>query len=1196
SIDDHATLESLEVLSGFYGGDAASNTASSRRGLRGDIEARASACNRRFLDAFSDVMGKLSELEGEIGAIQDYCTEMDFKLKKANDETASLVKQTQALKNSSGRSKALKAIVEVFLDRFTPSDAEVQLLVSATAPVDNNFFRALKHLQDIQEDCKALLITEHQRTGLDILELVTSCQEQAFDKLFRWVQLELRSMNKDLPEVTLAMRLAMRALKLRPSMFQPIEMHAHDPLRYVGDMLAWLHQAAVSEREFLESLFSPNDKTEEAGLKLGPNHAEDLDQFIYNILDKNLERTCRPLKVRVEDVLNSQLDIILSYKIANMIEFYWSTISHVAGKSSQLAQALGELTENGFKVFGDALQAQSSSLETVIKTPNADLIPPAVVRQAVDQLKELMSSYDASLIKYAEKEADFSRILSAVLDPLVKFCGTGTEQLTRLENTIYVINCLHHIQMALHLYTFTASWIKDIETKIESQMQILEEELYLTMLDQSGLAPLIMGMDKTTDKTLPLSLVPELDERNIGETVSKMNVFLCTAGFDAAARVSRLTSSRRLRECLEGAVRRFLGSYQRLYDAVMDPKNRYEFPASLMSRTVEEIETLLEMTTDTTNASSSSESTHSLFIRALLLLSMILVSMNINGLLHKLKFHYLSESAVTIILGLIVAVGWTAISYDETNADIQLSSNFFYMVLLPPIIFEGGYTLQRVSFFSNFFTIFALAFVGALFSTFVCSALMYFFSMAVYPWSFVESLVFGSLISSTDPVTVLSLLPSNVDRRLYMLIFGESALNDAVAIILYRFFTGLADPSTTLGAGPFLLSVVQSAGVFFGSFIIGVLIGLLFAKITKHVEIGENSTVYEMTMLLIFAYSSYLLADVLQLTGIISIFFCGITMAHYAQGNLSSDARKQSRTTLRVLAFMCECFIFLYLGLGLLSFGGKTTYDISMIFFAIISILVSRCHVFIVLGIKNLIVKKDAPIPIQQQVLIWFSGLRGAVAFALGVTFLENDTFSEEIKGYIFGTTVMVVVFTILVFGGLTPYMLVWLGIIDKNAAGHGHGGDQQQQLLDGAEGQTKDGAATSDKLHDAQNGPESGSLQGSKNLASGSVNSLLQYEEDQRVQQQEAESKPVFSWLNYIDNTYIRPHFSKNVTVPQTDTLVTNSLFPTEVTVRREDVRPSVTHRQSVAASLAARKSLTTTADDEDLEVLVQKSSYVVE
>ncbi|KAJ3206834.1 Sodium/hydrogen exchanger 8, partial [Dinochytrium kinnereticum] len=427
-----------------------------------------------------------------------------------------------------------------------------------------------------------------------------------------------------------------------------------------------------------------------------------------------------------------------------------------------------------------------------------------------------------------------------------------------------------------------------------------------------------------------------------------------------------------------------------------------------------------------TSAGDHESSTHALFIRALLMLSLMLVSMNVNGVLHKKGFHYLSESAVMILLGVLVAMGWTAMSYDEANKDIQLSANFFYMVLLPPIIFEGGFTLQRITFFANFVTIFSLAFAGALASTFICSILMFLFSKAVLPWSLAESLVFGSIISSTDPVTVLSLLPSSVDKRLYMLIFGESALNDAVSIILFRFFTEIADPKMKLGVGPFFLSVFASAGV--------------------------------------------------------------------------------------LLAFMCECFIFLYLGLGLLSFGGKTTYNPLMIIFAVISILVARCHVFIIIGLKNWIVRdRDEPIPMNQQVLIWFSGLRGAVAFALGVSFLEIKVFDEDIKGMIFGTTVVVIVISVIVFGGLTPYMLVWLGLVDPRAEdGHGHGhevvevGEEEDELEKGGK-ELKVEVGEGEK----------------KKGGKGREEDPFRAEEDAMEEQQqiEVQRKMVFGWLYHFDS-----------------------------------------------------------------------------
>ena len=99
--------------------------------------------------------------------------------------------------------------------------------------------------------------------------------------------------------------------------------------------------------------------------------------------------------------------------------------------------------------------------------------------------------------------------------------------------------------------------------------------------------------------------------------------------------------------------------------------------------------------------------------------------------------------------GFVVAAFWTGVIHGETFA-IRMSSDLFYLLLLPPIIFEGGFTLSKVAFFKNLPLIILLAFVGAFYSTMVTSILMYFFSKLVSPWSFVESLVFGRRGVSVD--------------------------------------------------------------------------------------------------------------------------------------------------------------------------------------------------------------------------------------------------------------------------------------------------------------------------------------------------------------------------------------------------------------------------------------------------------------
>lgn len=132
-----------------------------------------------------------------------------------------------------------------------------------------------------------------------------------------------------------------------------------------------------------------------------------------------------------------------------------------------------------------------------------------------------------------------------------------------------------------------------------------------------------------------------------------------------------------------------------------------------------------------------------------------------------------------------------------------------------------------------------------------------------------------------------------------MLIFGESALNDAVAIILFRFFTGLVseeDDQGNVSLAQFFQSIVESLWIFIGSSAIGITIALLFAKLTKHVKPPE-APIFELSMFLVFAYSSYLLAEILEFTGIISIFFCGVAMAHYAYDNMSKVTLLSSKVS-----------------------------------------------------------------------------------------------------------------------------------------------------------------------------------------------------------------------------------------------------------------------------------------------------------
>lgn len=122
---------------------------------------------------------------------------------------------------------------------------------------------------------------------------------------------------------------------------RPIELHAHDPLRYVGDMLAWVHQAIAAEREFLESLFGVRDARRMVGAVRAFGASEE-EGWIAEMMDGAVRGLCGPLKVRVQQTVRSQESSITSYKIANLVQFYMVTMHRTIGKEALLSKTLEE--------------------------------------------------------------------------------------------------------------------------------------------------------------------------------------------------------------------------------------------------------------------------------------------------------------------------------------------------------------------------------------------------------------------------------------------------------------------------------------------------------------------------------------------------------------------------------------------------------------------------------------------------------------------------------------------------------------------------------------------------------------------------------------------------------------------------------------------------------------------------------------
>lgn len=250
----------------------------------------------------------------------------------------------------------------------------------------------------------------------------------------------------------------------------------------------------------------------------------------------------------------------------------------------------------------------------------------------------------------------------------------------------------------------------------------------------------------------------------------------------------------------------------------------------------------------------------------------------------------------------------------------------FFNILLPPIIFNAGYSLKRKYFFRNLGAIFTYAFIGTTLSAIVIGSILYGFVQLVpsrAQFTFVDTLYFGAFISATDPVTVLAVFNDlHVDVNMYALVFGESVLNDAVAIVLASAIQNFGEEKTT-GSGNQIYAFWESLGVFAwtfsSSFVIGGLMGCCTALLTKFTHV-RDFPLLETALFVLMSYSTFLIAEAADLTGIVAVLFCGICQAHYTYNNLSRDSRLRTKQLFELLNFLAENFIFCYIGVSMFTF------------------------------------------------------------------------------------------------------------------------------------------------------------------------------------------------------------------------------------------------------------------------------------
>ncbi|XP_069049794.1 sodium/hydrogen exchanger 6a isoform X2 [Lepisosteus oculatus] len=369
---------------------------------------------------------------------------------------------------------------------------------------------------------------------------------------------------------------------------------------------------------------------------------------------------------------------------------------------------------------------------------------------------------------------------------------------------------------------------------------------------------------------------------------------------------------------------------------------------------------------------------------------------------------------------------------NEMLRKVTFDPEVFFNILLPPIIFHAGYSLKRRHFFRNLGSILAYAFIGTVISCFVIGMIMYGCVMLMKKvgqlggdFFFTDCLFFGAIVSATDPVTVLAIFHElQVDVDLYALLFGESVLNDAVAIVLSSSIVAYqpaGDNSHTFEVTAMLKSFGVFLGVFSGSFALGAATGVVTALVTKFTKLRDFQLL-ETALFFLMSWSTFLLAEACGFTGVVAVLFCGITQAHYTYNNLSPESQDRTKQLFELLNFLAENFIFSYMGLTLFTFQNHV-FNPTFIVGAFLAVFLGRAaNIYPLSFLLNL--GRRNKIGSNFQHMMMFAGLRGAMTFALSIR--DTATYASRMM---FSTTLLIVFFTVWVCGGGTTQMLSWLRI-----------------------------------------------------------------------------------------------------------------------------------------------------------------------
>jgi CPA1 family monovalent cation:H+ antiporter len=355
---------------------------------------------------------------------------------------------------------------------------------------------------------------------------------------------------------------------------------------------------------------------------------------------------------------------------------------------------------------------------------------------------------------------------------------------------------------------------------------------------------------------------------------------------------------------------------------------------------------------------------------------------------------------------------------------IHISPDLILLIFLPALLFEAAWNLRLNHLRENLAPILTLAMLGVTVSVGVIGAILHFGIKSPWP----TALLFGAMISATDPVSVLALFKKlGLPQRLVTIVEGESLLNDGTAAVIFRIILAIAigaSADESFG-GLALHSVREFIKVVFGGIAVGSAVGVFASAATSRFD----DRLLEITLTTIAAYGSFLAAEGLGVSPVIAVLAAGLIIGNYGRRAGMSPTTQVAVTSFwEYAAFVVNSLVFLLIGLE--TRLQAMVASAPTIAWGTLAMLVSRGVA--IYGLMPL-VNRFSPTPFKWRHVLFWGGFRGSLSIALALSLPLTLEGRSELVMMVFGA----VIFSLLVQGLTISPLLKWLRLGERPPGMH---------------------------------------------------------------------------------------------------------------------------------------------------------------